>query len=143
MGIDYFLFDSLRSLSTINTNEHVCTLEETRKKKYLAKDVLQSVYYLAIKKQSLSEYYKKEIGPLLEICLPAIFLHIESEMDSFPSAPFKRILELRSGLQYLLDDYKHFPATNGLLETSLLKFQSELEEKLRLSEFDKTLTHAL
>ena len=133
---------NLRNLSILKSNDFNCTPEEITFRNYKAEKVLLEFYSHGGHELRVSEDVKKSTGTLIELCLPALYNKMELESDLFPTSSLRCACQIRSGLQYLLDgSYRHFPTVNGLLETSLMRFQSELYSELNLAEYDKALSN--
>jgi len=138
----WYLRDNLTELSTLNANDLECTPQEKCYRNWTAEKVLLHVCWnWRGGEPEWFEVEKIEIGTLMELCLPAIFLKMELESDLFPTSSFRCAREVRSGLQYILDIFKHFPTENGLLETPLLIFQSKLYSELDLPDYDECLVN--
>jgi hypothetical protein len=93
----------------------------------MAEKVLIVLYRMSVSGVVIQDADKVVIGPLLELCLPALKLKAELEMDKFPYSSFVCACTLRSGLQYLLDEYGSLPCSEGTLELPLNRMRTELD----------------
>jgi hypothetical protein len=92
---------------------------------YYVNSVLRGIYRLAIFKETLSEVNRETLGPLLVALLPSISRYVNQETAPFTSYNILVGCQVRSGLQFLLDDYGNFPTISRHVGEATL--QSYLE----------------
>lgn len=86
---------------------------------HLAERVFFDIYDLGISGHVFSEDEKNELGPLLGIVMPNLEFCIRREYFHFPTSSYKSACYVRSGLQYLRDNYRDFPNLDGTLDTAI------------------------
>ena len=102
-----------------------------------AEDVLVKFFEIGKKRSSFTADEKRTVGPLIKAVLPALELKVDREIRRFPTTAFETVCACRSGLQYLLDDYRDFPTSAE--KGSIILLAEDLEkfaESLDLEEYD-------
>jgi hypothetical protein len=89
-----------------------------------------------------SEVDRRALGPLLRTSLPALVLRVQEDGKYFTDKRLTHACKVRSGLQFLLDDYGDFPAEShhdegdGREKETLAKALSEHLQHMDLVEYD-------
>ena len=92
-------------------------------------DVFYNLYEVGLVRVEIVDHTdRNSIASLLKTVLPNMKTFVEDETDTFPSTTFECSCVVRSGLQFLLDNYRDFPTLNKSLE--------EFKSSLDLEEFD-------
>lgn len=106
--------------------------EDKIKTLHLAELVWLYLFEIGRKKIIFTESEKKEIGPLIDYALPILSLEIGYCIDRFETSLSESTLIERSGIEFLLIDYKDFPAADGRN-----KLEKRLEEFKRKTDFEE------
>jgi hypothetical protein len=107
-------------------------------KNYLAEQVFELVFYIGKKGIEFTEEERKVIGPLIKVIIRFLGIYILRIGWVFvPDFDGYNLLQ-RSGIQFLLDNFKEFPVINEELLGDSLK---ELQDSEGLEIFDETLTY--
>ncbi len=81
-------------------------------------DIFYDLYEIGnITKQVFTDEEIKTIGRLLASVMPKLEVCIDREILQFPTSSFKSACIIRSGLQYLVDNYADFPAEGDTSST--------------------------
>lgn len=111
----------------------------------LAENSLVAIYKAGVSKVNYTPEEKKTIGPLVPLALQALGYRVFNLDNNFGSETVDSCRIERSGLQFLLDDFKDFPASSEdqshTLEKVLKEFADRediesLDERLKSSVFD-------
>ena len=104
--------------------------------RYFGGKVLISFYHVGLAGYRFSNDERRIVGPLLQTALPR--LNVKLYHEKFSSAwSYKFACAIRSGLQYLLDDYASFPTPDGILQEALTPWVQEFN----LKEYDDCFRH--
>ncbi|CAG7833430.1 unnamed protein product [Allacma fusca] len=82
-----------------------------------AEDCLFAIYKAGISQVKFTPEEKTEIGPLVHQSLPALGSRISYIVSHFPPTSVENSKIERSGLQFVLDDFKDLPASTGSAAT--------------------------
>jgi hypothetical protein len=105
-------------------------------KNYLAEQVFELVFYIGKKGIEFTEEERNVIGPLIKEIIRFLGIYILRIGWIFvPDFDGYHLLQ-RSGIQFLLDNFKEFPVTNEELLGDSLK---ELQDSEELEIFDERL----
>jgi len=98
--------------------------------------IFVTLYCLRQELHQFSDDERRIVGPLLQTALPR--LNVKLYHEKFSSAwSYKFACAIRSGLQYLLDDYASFPTPDGILQEALTPWVQEFN----LKEYDDCFRH--
>jgi hypothetical protein len=107
-------------------------------KNYLAEQVFELVFYIGKKGIEFTEEERKVIGPLIKEIIRFLGVYIFYIGKIFvPDFDGYNLLQ-RSGIQFLLNNFKEFPVTNEELLGDSLK---ELQDSEELEIFDERLAY--
>jgi len=95
--------------------------------RYFGGKVLISFYHVGLAGYRFSNDERRIVGPLLQTALPRLNVKLYHEIDEFPTSSYRNVCIIRSGLQYLLDNYSSFPTPNGVLQEALTSWVKELD----------------
>ena len=128
MGSGNYLISALRTLSK--------TKDPVTKLNYLTEKVFESVYTYRMRKVQLNKEERETVGPLikdnlhnLDNCAFSLGLSFDQDRGNYN-------LILRSGIQFILDDFKEFPVSGSEELGDSLKQLSDSES---LQSFDEAL----
>ena len=104
MSCDLFsnLLHALQNLMTTVSKDQILYLYN------LADKVFFAIVELEMEQIMLGEEEKAELGPLIHQSLSHLENDIENKTDMFPSINFESACRIRSGLQFLLDNYSNY-----------------------------------
>jgi hypothetical protein len=109
------LIDSLRQLSTLKFGG---SRKETRQIIKTAQTVLFDIFKIGVSSGGGNDLQlcKKEIGSLLQRGLPFLAFCFNHEINDFPTSTFDVARTMRSGIQFIIDDYSSACRITDLLE---------------------------
>ena len=129
------LLTGLSELASLNSRP--TTPQDKCKLDHYAEKVFRTLFKIGQSHYRFTDDDQKTLGPLMETALPQLIHKIHSEIIGFLTPSFVTICTIRSGLQYLLDDYTQFPTSTGNLEASLKRMMSGVD----MLEYDYNLKH--
>ena len=94
--------------------------------------VFFTLYHMCREGYRFSDADRRMVGPLLQTTLPRLRFQLFSEIANFPKSFYHKACAIRSGLQYLLDQYPIFPQSGGVFKEAL----EQLVEHLDLEDYD-------
>ena len=97
--------------------------------RYFGGKVLISLFHAGQAGYRFSDDERRIVGPLLEMALLNLEEKLYHEIDEFPTSSYHNVCSIRSGLQYLLDDYLLFPTPDGDLQHTLTLWVPQLDLK--------------
>ena len=127
------LLHALQNLTTSSDNSETLLLKQL----HLADLIFFAIFDLEIEEVLVTEEQKDKLGPLIHQSLPYLEACIDNEALNFPTSSFESACYLRSGLQFLLDNYSnYFPEEE--LERAGERISS-FRESLDLDDLDRSL----
>ena len=111
----FSLIDSLRRLLTLKFG---ASRKETKQIVNTAQTVLFSIFKIGVSSDGVNDLQlcKKEIGSLLQRGFPFLAFCFNLEITDFPTSTFDVARTLRSGIQFIIDDYSSVCRITELLE---------------------------
>lgn len=105
----------------------------------LAEDTLFAIYKAGVSKVKYTPEEEKTIGPLVPLALQALGYRVFNLENNFGSESVDSCRIERSGLQFLLDDFKHFPASSEDKSQTLEKTLKEFTDREDIESLDERL----
>lgn len=120
--------------------QHLMTIEDPRSAASIgcSIDIFYDLYEIGIAKQDFTEEEKRTIGNLFASVMPKLEVCIDREIFQFPTSSFKAACIIRSGLQYLVENYTDFPTGDNTFTTTTLRNSKHwLTDKIDWDEYRK------